>query len=64
MEDRASLRYALKDAYAVFAVTNFLDTMDTVAETRQGKNVADIAKVGSITVKVDYILKFSCFYRN
>lgn len=46
MEDKESLRHALKGAYAVFAVTNFLEKMDTVAETRQGKNVADIAKVG------------------
>ncbi|KAE8440522.1 hypothetical protein EG329_007268 [Mollisiaceae sp. DMI_Dod_QoI] len=44
LEDRESLRMALKDAYAVYAVTNFAETMDTVAETRQGKNVADIAK--------------------
>jgi hypothetical protein len=51
MEDKGSLRLALKDAYAVFAVTNFLEKMDTVAETRQGKNVADIAKVGSILLQ-------------
>jgi hypothetical protein len=35
----------LKDAYAVYAVTNFAINMDAAAETRQGKNVADIAKV-------------------
>ncbi|GKZ35283.1 hypothetical protein AbraIFM66950_005878 [Aspergillus brasiliensis] len=39
-----SLRVALKDAYAVFAVTNFFETFDAATETRQGMNVADIAQ--------------------
>ncbi|RHZ65257.1 hypothetical protein CDV55_107198 [Aspergillus turcosus] len=42
MEDKGSLRMAMKDAHAVFAVTNLWETI--LAETRQGKNVADIAK--------------------
>lgn len=29
----------------VFAVTNFWETIDAAAETRQGMNVADVAKV-------------------
>ncbi|GJP96743.1 hypothetical protein CBS115989_4409 [Aspergillus niger] len=44
LEDKDSLRLALKDAYAVFAVTNFWETFDAAAETRQGMNVADVAK--------------------
>ncbi|GAQ47554.1 hypothetical protein AtubIFM56815_003818 [Aspergillus tubingensis] len=44
LEDKDSLRLALKDAYAVFAVTNFWETFDAAAEIRQGMNVADIAK--------------------
>ncbi|RHZ52834.1 NmrA/HSCARG family protein [Aspergillus thermomutatus] len=57
MEDKESLRTALKDAHAVFVVTNFWDTMDPLAETRQGKNVADIAKVvtnGKLTAAVHF----------
>jgi hypothetical protein len=45
LEEKESLRIVLKDAYAVYAVTNFAITMDPATETMQGKNVADIAKV-------------------
>ncbi|OJJ67670.1 hypothetical protein ASPBRDRAFT_660981 [Aspergillus brasiliensis CBS 101740] len=45
LEEKDSLRLALKDAYAVFAVTNFFETFDAATETRQGMNVADIAKL-------------------
>ncbi|KAH8801727.1 hypothetical protein F5884DRAFT_847621 [Xylogone sp. PMI_703] len=34
----------LKDAYAVFSVTNFIELMNKESEIQQGKNVADIAK--------------------
>ncbi|KAL2810058.1 nmrA family transcriptional regulator [Aspergillus granulosus] len=44
MEDKDSIRAALKDAYGVFLVTNMVEHMDPTAETRQGKNVADICK--------------------
>ncbi|KAL4921316.1 nmrA family transcriptional regulator [Aspergillus aurantiobrunneus] len=44
MEDKDSLRAALQGADAVFLVTNFMETLDHVAETRQGMNVADICK--------------------
>ncbi|TAQ83308.1 hypothetical protein B7494_g8371 [Chlorociboria aeruginascens] len=44
LEDKESLRLALKNTYAVFMVTNFWEAMDHIAETRQGKNVADIVK--------------------
>jgi hypothetical protein len=36
---------ALKDAYAVFSVTNFHERMSQEYETQQGNNVADVAKV-------------------
>jgi len=36
---------ALKDAYAVFAVTNFFESFSKEREIQQGKNVADVAKV-------------------
>ena len=45
MNDPESLKHALKDAYAAFAVTNFWETMDKEGETRQGKAMADAAKV-------------------
>jgi hypothetical protein len=35
----------LKDAYAVYAATNFMINMDAAAETRQGNNVANIAGI-------------------
>ncbi|GIJ91410.1 hypothetical protein Asppvi_010375 [Aspergillus pseudoviridinutans] len=44
MEAKESLRMAMKDAHGVFAVTDFWQKMEYLAETRQGKNVADIAK--------------------
>ena len=45
MDDKDSLREALKDAYAVFSVTNFMEHLMTDREAQQGKNVADVAKV-------------------
>ncbi|KAL2816062.1 nmrA family transcriptional regulator [Aspergillus cavernicola] len=44
MEDKDSLRVALQNAYGVFLVTNFMERLDHIAETRQGKNAADICK--------------------
>ncbi|KAH8688719.1 nmrA family transcriptional regulator [Talaromyces proteolyticus] len=44
LEDKEALRIALKGAYAVYAVTTFFETFDFAAETKQGQNVADIAK--------------------
>ncbi|KAH8591019.1 NmrA-like family protein [Bisporella sp. PMI_857] len=48
LDDKESLRVVLKDAYGVFAVTNFMDSFDVEREIQQGKNVADIAKELSI----------------
>ncbi|KAL1736280.1 hypothetical protein EV714DRAFT_242744 [Schizophyllum commune] len=44
MDDKESLRKAIKGAHGVFAVTNFWDSMSGDKEIAQGKNVADICK--------------------
>lgn len=44
MDDKSSLTSALKDAYAVWAVTNYWDHMDAEREVQQGKNVVDAAQ--------------------
>ncbi|MBD1889866.1 NmrA/HSCARG family protein [Coleofasciculus sp. FACHB-SPT9] len=46
LNDRASLDRALQDAYGVFSLQIFQDGLDT--EIRQGKAVADAAKVAGI----------------
>ena len=45
MDDKESLRKAIKGAHGVFAVTNFWDSMNGDKEIAQGKNIADICKV-------------------
>ena len=45
MEDTESLKVAMKDAYAVFAVTNWQEVLDKDKEIAQGKRLADVAKV-------------------
>lgn len=45
LEDKSSLRAALKDAHTVFGVTNFHELMSKEREIQQGKNLADICKV-------------------
>jgi len=44
LSDKSSLSEAIRGAYAVFAVTNYWDSMDADVETSQGKNLADVAK--------------------
>jgi len=44
LNDKESLRAAMKGAHAVFAVTNFWEKGDADWEIQQGKNVADISK--------------------
>jgi hypothetical protein len=39
------LKGALKDAYAVYAVTNYWETRSADVEMKQGKAMADAAKV-------------------
>jgi hypothetical protein len=53
MYDKVSLRAALKGAYAIFLVTDFWAHVDGLEEEKQGKNVADVAKVSlQITMKL------------
>jgi len=44
LDDKESLKLALKDAYAVFAVTNWQEVLNKEREIQQGKNIADAAK--------------------
>ncbi|KAL8290659.1 hypothetical protein RB600_006209 [Gaeumannomyces tritici] len=44
MNDESSLVKALAGSYAVFAVTNYWETLDMQTEINQGKNVVDAAK--------------------
>lgn len=43
VNDKATLVNAFRGAYAVFAVTNYWEKMDTDLEIQQGKNLADAA---------------------
>ena len=45
LNDKESLRKAIKGAYGVYAVTNFWDSMSEDKEITQGKNIADVCKV-------------------
>ena len=40
---------ALKGAYAVFAVTNYWETMDGEVEKKQGRAIADVSKVSLLS---------------
>ncbi|TVY35698.1 NmrA-like family domain-containing protein [Lachnellula occidentalis] len=42
--DKESLRLVVRNAYAVFAVTNWQEVMNKEREIQQGKNIADVAK--------------------
>ncbi|KAH9215858.1 hypothetical protein DL95DRAFT_363952 [Leptodontidium sp. 2 PMI_412] len=44
LDDKDSLRAALKDAHTVFAVTNWQEVLDKEKEIQQGKNIADVSK--------------------
>ncbi|KAH6643513.1 hypothetical protein C7974DRAFT_381698 [Boeremia exigua] len=43
LNDLSSLKAAFKDAFAVFAVTNYWETMSKSTEVAQGKNIVDAA---------------------
>ena len=45
LDDKTSLVKAFEGAYGVYAVTDFWATMNKDAEVKQGKNMADAAKV-------------------
>ncbi|KAL1681154.1 hypothetical protein EV122DRAFT_288197 [Schizophyllum commune] len=44
LDDKESLRTAIKGSYGVFAVTNFWEYIDGDREIAQGKNIADVCK--------------------
>ena len=45
INSKDQIKSALQGAYAVFAVTNYWEKMDAELEMKQGRNVADLAKV-------------------
>lgn len=45
LNNKDSLVKAFKGSYAVFAVTNYWESLDMQVEIQQGKNIADAAKV-------------------
>jgi uncharacterized protein YbjT (DUF2867 family) len=48
MNDVASLKSAISESYAVFAVTNYWETMSKEIEVQQGKNIADVSKATGV----------------
>ncbi len=45
MNDPGTLVAVMKDAYAVFAVTNYWESQSAEVEMKQGKAMVDAAKV-------------------
>jgi NmrA-like family len=45
LNNASTLKGAMKDAYAVFAVTNYWESRSAEVEMTQGKAMADAAKV-------------------
>ena len=45
MNDVSTLKNAMKGAYGVFAVTNYWESRSAEVEVKQGKAMADAAKV-------------------
>jgi len=48
LNDAATLKSALKGAYAVFAVTNFWESRSADVEKKQGQDIADAAKEAGV----------------
>jgi uncharacterized protein YbjT (DUF2867 family) len=48
MNDSDSLKSAISGSYAVFAVTNYWETMSKATEVQQGKNIADMSKAAGV----------------
>lgn len=48
LNDPASLISAIKGSYAVFAVTNYWESMSMPTEVQQGKNIADASLKGGV----------------
>lgn len=49
MNDVDSLKSAIAGSYAVFAVTNYWETMSKETEVQQGKNIADLSKAAGVS---------------
>ncbi len=45
LNDAAAVKKAIQGAYAVFAVTNYWESHSADVEMKQGRNMADAAKV-------------------
>lgn len=45
LNDPSTLKNVMKEAYAVFAVTNYWESRSAETEIKQGKAMADAAKV-------------------
>ena len=56
IDNKEQIQSALKDAYAVFAMTNYWEKMDPELETNQGKGIADAAKVRMLPIDPVVIL--------
>lgn len=52
--DKASIEKAFKDAYAVYAVTDYWAKMDKEVEVGQGKLLADAAKVCVLSLSLAF----------
>jgi uncharacterized protein YbjT (DUF2867 family) len=48
MNDPASLKSAISGSHAVFAVTNYWESMSKEVEVQQGKNIADLSKEAGV----------------
>ncbi len=48
MDDKSSLVSAMKNAHAVFAVTNYWADMNAEHEIKQGRNLVDAAKESGV----------------
>jgi len=48
MNDKSTLRKAIEGASAVYAVTNYWETMDQELEVKQGKALVDAAKEAGV----------------
>lgn len=52
INNKDQIEAAFKDAYAIFAMTNYWETMDAELEMQQGRNIADLAKVSDTAILI------------
>lgn len=60
INSKDQIKSALQGAFAVFAVTNYWEKMDAELETKQGRNVADLAKVFPFAISILTLLLTQC----